>query len=281
MSTVLFFEHSFFGSVSVSVRALGLITIRLLVIAVLLLSASLVVRAQDNYEIQVYGSETVKPGTTMVELHSNYTFRGSRKTINGVLPTQDALHETLEITHGFSSTFEMGFYIFTSARHSYGWSFVGTHIRPRWRAPESWKLPVGLSVSAEFGYQRSAFSEDTWTLELRPIIDKQFGRWYFAFNPTFDKSFQGPGHREGFGFSPAAKVSYDLSKKVTVGLEYYGSFGETFNFGNFDGQQHQIFPTVDLNLGEDWEFNAGLGWGLTKSTDGLIFKCIIGRRFAF
>jgi hypothetical protein len=32
--------------------------------------------AQDNYEIQVYGSETVPAGSTMVELHSNYTFRG-------------------------------------------------------------------------------------------------------------------------------------------------------------------------------------------------------------
>ena len=29
--------------------------------------------AQDNYEIQVYGSETVPTGKTMVELHSNYT----------------------------------------------------------------------------------------------------------------------------------------------------------------------------------------------------------------
>src|SRR5947207_11497312 len=29
--------------------------------------------AQDNYEIQVYGSETVPAGATMVELHSNIT----------------------------------------------------------------------------------------------------------------------------------------------------------------------------------------------------------------
>ena len=29
--------------------------------------------AQDNYEIQVYGADTVEPGSTMVELHSNFT----------------------------------------------------------------------------------------------------------------------------------------------------------------------------------------------------------------
>ena len=30
--------------------------------------------AQGNYEIQVYPYETVEPGHTMVELHSNFTF---------------------------------------------------------------------------------------------------------------------------------------------------------------------------------------------------------------
>jgi len=29
--------------------------------------------SQDNYEIQVYGSETVAEGVTMVEHHSNYS----------------------------------------------------------------------------------------------------------------------------------------------------------------------------------------------------------------
>ena len=35
--------------------------------------------AQDNYEIQVYASETVPQGRTMVELHSNYTIQGERR----------------------------------------------------------------------------------------------------------------------------------------------------------------------------------------------------------
>jgi len=36
-------------------------------------------RAQDNYEIQVYDSETVEKGHTMVELHSNFTFQAPRR----------------------------------------------------------------------------------------------------------------------------------------------------------------------------------------------------------
>src|SRR5882724_8854241 len=122
--------------------------------------------AQDNYEIQVYGSDTVEPHHTMVELHSNFTFQGSKDVVNGMIPTNHALHETIEITHGWNSWFETGFYIFTSSRNGSGVKWVGSHIRPRVRAPESWHLPVGLSLSAEFGYQRPIFSEDTLTLEL-------------------------------------------------------------------------------------------------------------------
>src|SRR6266436_739127 len=71
-------------------------------------------RAQENYEVQVYGSETVAPGRTMVELHSNLTISGEKKEINGVYPTRHAWHETVEVTQGINSWSEVGFYVFTS-----------------------------------------------------------------------------------------------------------------------------------------------------------------------
>ncbi|MBI1809668.1 MAG: hypothetical protein HYR75_07205, partial [Gemmatimonadetes bacterium] len=107
--------------------------------------------AQANYEIQIYPSATQEKGTTLFELHSNYTGTGTKTVENGVLPTDGVLHNTLEITHGFSDIFELGFYVFTSARAGDGWQVAGSHIRPRVRAPEGWKLPVGLSLSAEVG----------------------------------------------------------------------------------------------------------------------------------
>ena len=44
-------------------------------------------------------------------------------------------------------------------------------------------------------------------------------------------------------------------------------------------QQHQIFPTIDLNITPLWEINFGLG--LTGATDHLIAKMILGYRFDF
>src|SRR5262245_16997048 len=69
------------------------------------------VLAQGNYEIQVYPYETVQSGHTMVELHNNFTFEGSKSTADGTYPTNHQLHETIEITRGFTDWFETGFYI--------------------------------------------------------------------------------------------------------------------------------------------------------------------------
>jgi len=251
--------------------------------ASLLLAASSfsAARAQGNYEIQVYGADTVAPGHTMLEFHSNFTFEGSKTTGDGTLPTNHQFHETIEITHGFNDWFETGFYIFTSAHNGQGWDYVGSHIRPRVRIPEKWRWPVGLSLSNEIGWQSRKYSADTWTWEMRPIIDKQIGPWYFSFNPTFDRSLHGPGVSEGFVFSPNFKFSYDFTKKITGGIEYYGSLGPVTGFDPLSEQQQQIFPAVDLNLSPKWEVNFGLGVGVTRTTDHLIAKAIIGYRFDF
>jgi len=236
-------------------------------------------QAQGSYEIQVYGSDVVDPGATMVELHSNFTFQGSKSTTDGSYPTEHQLHETLEITQGITSWFETGFYIFSSADSRVGWQWVGDHIRPRVRVPEDWKWPVGVSLSLEFGYQRAAYSADTWTLEIRPIIDKTIGKWYFDFNPSLDRSFHGPSVTQGLVFSPNVKVGYDVSKVINAGFEYYGVVGPVTGFDPLRQEQQQIFVVTDLNLSPKWEFNFGVGVGVTGSTDHLLVKMIIGRRF--
>ena len=237
------------------------------------------VAAQGNFEIQVYGSETVPAGRTMFELHSNSAILGSTQTDDGTRPTQHAVHETLEITRGWTPWFETGFYLFTSIQPDDGWEWVGDHIRPRVRVPEDWQWPVGLSLSLEVGYQRRQYSTDTWTLEIRPIIDKQIGPWYFAFNPVFDQTLKGEGTKTGIEFAPSAKVAFDLTKVVSPGIEYYGNLGPVGNISPVRHRQQQIFSVVDLNVDPRWELNVGVGVGLTHDTDRLIVKMILGRRF--
>src|SRR6202000_1772237 len=94
------------------------------------LLASMQAGAQDNYEIQVYASPTVGKDTTMVELHSNYSFIGNRASA-GVVSTNHMDRETIEITHGWTSWFEHGFYIFNAFGDMGRTNYVGSHFNSR------------------------------------------------------------------------------------------------------------------------------------------------------
>jgi hypothetical protein len=252
-----------------------------MIVLAALLAAGLPAVAQGNYEIQVYGADTVPANNLMVETHSNFTVRGQKYVINGVYPTNHQEHETLELTMGLNDWSEVGFYVFTSEQDGHGVQWVGDHIRPRVRVPDSWHWPVGVSLSTEVGYQRAVYSPDTWTWELRPIIDKAAGRWYFAFNPALERTWHGPDVNQGLGFSPGLKISYDFTPKVSAGLEYYADFGRLWVWDALHEQQQQIFVVTDLNVSPKWEFDVGVGIGPTAATDHLIVKGIVGRRFDF
>jgi hypothetical protein len=249
--------------------------------AAFLLCATTVLCAQENYEIEVYPSELAAPHTLVVEEHTNFTVQGTKPESEEMYPNEHALRNTSEIVYGVNDWFEAAAYVFTYGHSGQGYQFAGMHVRPRFRAPEEWHLPVGLGLSTEFGYARRQFSEDSWNVEIRPIVDKKFGRFYAAYNPVFERSLHGENYDNGFFFSNDAKVSYELTKKVRAGLEYYGSLGSLTGFNDVSEQQHMFIPVVDLEPSHKWEVNFGVGIGATHATNHLIMKAIVARHFDF
>lgn len=255
-----------------------------------------VAHAQDNYEIQVYPSETMDPGVLLVELHSNYTVEGSTSSQFGMLPTQGQEHETVEFTQGLNDWAEVGFYVFTEEKNGTGVQWVGDHIRPRVRVPPSWHWPVGVSVSNEVGYARAAYSNPTWSWQIMPIVDQTLGKWYWSVNTTMNLGIHPTSlpagtstatrqyydrvvSPSGLTFGPAATVTYQPNKLFNFGVEYYGYWGEFGHFLSLHNQQQQFFPVVNLFVSPKWEINFGAGWGATAATDHLIVKGIVGHYF--
>lgn len=233
--------------------------------------------AQENYEIQVYPSQTIGKGLTIAELHSNVSPFGLKGA--GSSDEPHPFHETLEISHGFTPNFEIGIYQFMNVQSGMQVQMIGTHLRPRISLPAEWGWPVGLSLSAELGLQNKNYLADTWSLEIRPIIDKDFKWIYLAFNPVLGKSLKGPNATQQFSFEPCVKAAFHVSPKADLGLEYYGSTGELLHPVSFQKQEHLLFASLDLDLHPNWEFNFGTGLGLTDSTDQLIVKLILGYQF--
>jgi hypothetical protein len=241
----------------------------------LLLFYSTNIFSQAESEIQVYASPTTLPGWTIFELHNNYTFSGSQ-----YLTDKKSAHwynTSLEVTHGFGKNFELGFYTFTGFQPGGGYTYLGNHIRPRVTVPEEWKWSFGASLSLEFGFIRLTDTSDyVWEGELRPIVDKTFGNWYFSFNPNL--AFAVSGDNKGVEFSPQFKTVYTIQQKVGIGVEYYGNLGEFGNFLPGNMQEHLLGPMIDLYLHPMWEVNSGFLFGLTKNSNQHIFKLLIGRR---
>lgn len=233
---------------------------------------------QENYEIQVYGSQTQAKKSTIFELHTNYTFDGEKNIKEGVRPSYHAFHETIEITHGITNNFELGFYLFFNYTSTYGYKILGTHIRPRIKAPDNWNLPMGLSLSAEIGTQSADYSAETWNVELRPIIDKQWTKWYVSFNPTLGVMLAGVNKNSTPAFAPNLKISYAFLKNISLGIEYYGDLGYITAFEKLNEQSHAIFAVFDLLNNKNWELNVGPGWGLTSATDKFVSKILLGKR---
>ncbi|MBL0270478.1 MAG: hypothetical protein KAX45_07405 [Chitinophagaceae bacterium] len=230
--------------------------------------------SQADNEIQVYASPTIQHKWTIFELHSNYTFKGSKNLAR----PKDAhwTNETLEITHGFGKNFEIGFYTFTGISPTGRFQYLGNQVRPRVTVPASWNWKWGASLSLEFGFFRP---DDTtgffWQGELRPILDKTVGNWYFAFNPNID--FVVNGAEKGVGISPQIKTVYTI-KKVGIGFEYYSGLGTFKQILPFQQQEHLLGPMIDLYVDPKWEVNGGFLFGLTRNSNQRVFKLLLGRR---
>lgn len=115
-------------------------------------------------------------------------------------------------------------------------------------------------------------------LETRLIFQKRIGEVDLRLNPIFDKKLTCPAvdpceEIEGMEFEYGASGYVEVSRKVEVGVEIYGDMGEIGNFKSPEAQRHYLFPSFNAQI-RAITVNAGIGFGLTKASDDLIFKAI-------
>ena len=126
---------------------------------------------------------------------------------------------------------------------------------------------------------RFAAEENPFGLELRPIAETSIGKFTLVGNFAFVDPFSGPGAHKGFQFSPSGEIEYDLSRWITPAIEYYGDMGAIAALPSVQRQQHFIVPAANLNLIDRLELNLGVGIGLTRASNGVFLKSIVGWTF--
>jgi hypothetical protein len=225
-----------------------------------------VATAQQGYEFEVYDTHLTRPGTTELELNTNFVASGRKQVENGLLPTHHMVRSSVEIGTGLTNWLEASLYFVAVHRPNAGASYVGNRIRATASAPPHWNLPVEFGLTQEFGYSRPGFAENRWTYELAPMIGKSWRSLAFVVNPAFERSLGGQTNHP-VEFEPRARIGYGFGDDGSFSLEYYAALGPTSGFDPRSQQKHQLFAAIEKEFSTRWDLAVSFGRGLTASSD--------------
>jgi hypothetical protein len=213
-------------------------------------------QAIDFYEIQIYDTDTAPVGHLTLELHSNTT-----STATGRLAKEQTdvyqIHETVDGNY----------------------EYTGSRTKVHFGIPQTFEWPVQFGGNIEFDYVRRAAEENPLTLELRPIAGASFKGFRLVGNFAFVDPFSGPGAHRGFQFDPSGELVYKLNRWLSPAVEYYGDMGSIQPLAKVDEQQHFIVPALNFDFLPQLELNLGVGIGLTRASNGIFLKSIVGWTF--
>jgi hypothetical protein len=231
----------------------------------------------DPWEFEVYPYATTPRGMAELETDNAAVARGHSAggdgTAKGTFPSQGIWYNTYEVTYGLTDRIETAAYLTMARPSGYAFQRSGEKIRLRGRLFDEDVLPVDLGWYVEMEWHKTPqFDDASRELELRPIIEKDFGPFSITVNPKFEKVLAGVGKGRGFEFGYVASVYYRWKRRFSPGLEFYGGTGLVDEPDPSSQQQHYIFPVVRGELPHGIEYNFGVGYGLTRGSDHLIFK---------
>lgn len=223
-------------------------------------------RAQDAFEIHVLEYEELARGEFTYENHLNYVAKGSEGSGANVL------HVTNELTGGITDNVSLGVMQLNARAAGGGLEVAGWRLVPHFYAPRRWHLPFLAGLVTEIAFERPAWSTDTRSIEIIPIIERKIGRIQIDLNPSFGRALHGPDTRRGWGFGLAVRIATRSVGRFTPSIEYYSDWGQLPTFSPLARQEQQILPGGDIHLTKNLLWSVGLGIGLSPATDAIIYK---------
>lgn len=225
-------------------------------------------------EIQVYSDDLEKRGERGVEIHVNTTPSGrSTSAYPGEVTPYHGLRITPEISWGLGHGMDWGLYLPFSRTADGTVYFAGPKFRLKWMPllPAEGGTGAFAGVNGEIAFVDERFEEPRRVGEIRPIAGYRGSGWLFALNPILELDFAGEQKGKPV-FAPAAKVSREVSRRLSLGAEYYATLGRLSHFAPRAEQEHVLFLVLDT----EW-LNFGIGRGFSGAADRWTVKAI----FAF
>lgn len=227
-------------------------------------------------EIQVYTDDINPPGEMGMELHINTTPKGiTRPGYPGEVVNHGGLRITPEISYGLTPTIDVGLYIPMVRAGDGRWFAAGAKLRFKWLPVQPQTHNGWFSgLNFELSQIQTRFSESARALEVRSILGWKNSQWLLALNPILAWDLS-PGFNQSVPeLTLSTKVARQMTEHVAWGLEYYNGRGRLNNMLTNPLQEKAVYVVVDYE-GQPFNFNVGIGKGLTSTTDTWTVKGII------
>ena len=163
----------------------------------------------------LYEAPTSAPGS--VEMENWITWK------RGSDPRFDQVDFRHEFEFGVTDRFQLSLYLADWNYHSpgeAGFSFSEAALEAIYNLTNPVIDPIGVSI-----YQEVRAGDRLAEWESKLIAQKNYGRWIFVYNATLEAVWEGDGLDEREGeFSQAVGASYEISPRLSVGLEFLHEF---------------------------------------------------------
>jgi hypothetical protein len=203
--------------------------------------------AQDTFHIRVHEYEHGLDELVFEE-HTNYIGGGT-------------LHIAHEFTAGLTPTFSLGGMLLNSRRVDGGFEYAGWKVLPHLNAPATLHLPIEIGVVAEFTVQPKKYAGGSGEIEIHPILEKHLKNFTLVANPSLGRTLNLSGNSRGWAFSPAVRSAYDVSRRVTLAVEYYGESSRFLG----------AHATADTRLTENVVWSLGMQVGPRSEPNHIIY----------
>ena len=232
----------------------------------------------DPFELEVFDYRTSGRGIPGVAWLNSYVPNGhsgeGEGTSSGTLASNLMYRTTLELSYGITDHLDASVDLNLAWPNAASLEYAGSKYRLKGNLFEQEQFGLFAGWFVELGWLRTPqFNENQLEVEIRPIIEKDFGQAQIVLNPKFEKGiFVGPNHNRGFEFGYAAGLYYRLTKDISPGLEFYGGIGHVNDTDPLRQQQHYVFPILRIEAVEGTELSVGPGFGLTSGSDRVLMK---------
>lgn len=230
-----------------------------------------------NYnELEVYPYATAQPREIEIENRFTYTTQG-RRDLSPPDNHQSFSRDSTEFVYGFSERTEGALYFDYEKAKDGAWTHSAQRLRLRHRFAEKGDYPVDFGLYVEL--ERPYHEETTLEGDIQILMEKDFGKWTFNFNPAFGKAIRGEERNEGWGLGYSAAVVYRLNETWHPRLDFFGDLGPLSHVSPRAEQVHLISPAVDIRLGHGFKAGVGVAFGLTDASERRLIRTRIEYEF--